>query len=234
VHKSFISNVPNGKIELVNMLDIWVIRVLSILLLVGTFSRFGLLAFFGRKRQDLGSVKTSKPTGFILHDVWLFLDFLLSLIFYLLGATVPTLVYGTPLNLSFAGAEFLQVISVPLFLVSIVLNGMAYQALRQLMRPHIEVMEKHELVTRGIYSRIRHPTYTGIVLMFLACTLLFLHTVLFLGFLAILGIAYRKSVLEEELLSSEKGFGQEYRDYMLKTGRFLPRLRKPKAPPSAC
>jgi len=212
------------------MLDIWVIRVLSILLVVGTFGRFGLLAFFGRKRQDLGSVKASKPTGFILHDVWLFLDFLLPLIFCLLGATVPGLVYGTPLNLSFAGAEFLQVVSVPLFLSSIVLNGMAYQALKQLMRPHIEVMEKHELVTRGPYSRIRHPTYTGIVLMFLASTLLFLHIVLVVGFVAVLGIAYRKAVLEEELLSSEEGFGQEYRDYMLKTGRFLPRLRKPKPP----
>jgi protein-S-isoprenylcysteine O-methyltransferase Ste14 len=178
----------------------------------------------------LGSVKSSKPTGSVLYQGWLFLDFLLPLIFYLLGATVPSLVYGTPLNLSFTGAEFLQVVSVPLFLVSIVLYGMAYQALRQLMRPHIEVLEKHELVTKGPYSRIRHPTYTAIILMFLAGTLLFLHIILFVGFLAILGMAYRKAVLEEELLSSEKGFGQQYRDYMMKTGRFLPRLRKLKPP----
>jgi protein-S-isoprenylcysteine O-methyltransferase Ste14 len=220
------SGQKTGKIELVNMLDTSVIRVLSILLAVGTFSRFGILAFFTRKRRDLGSVRASKPTGLVLYPVWLFLDFLLPLIFYLLGATLTGLVYGTPLNLSFAGAEFLQVASVPLFLSSIVLNGMAYQALRQLMRPHIEVMEKHELVTRGPYSRIRHPTYTGILLMFLACTLLFLNIVLVVGFLAILGIAYKKTVLEEELLSSEEGFGQTYRDYMLKTGRFLPKLRR--------
>ncbi len=103
---------------------------------------------------------------------------------------------------------------------SLVLNGMAYYSLRPLMTPRIEVMEKHELVTSGIYSRIRHPTYTGIILMFLACTLLFFNVLLVLGFLAILGIAYRKSVLEEELLSSEKGFGPEYKNYILKTGRF--------------
>jgi protein-S-isoprenylcysteine O-methyltransferase Ste14 len=220
------SGQKTGKIELVNMLDTSIIRILSILSAVGTFSRFGLLAFFGRKRQDLGSVRTSKPTGFVLHDVWLFLDFLLPLVFYLLGAALPSLVYGTILNLSFTWAEFLQVVSVPLFLFGIVLNGMAYQALRQLMRPRIEVMEKHELVTRGPYSRIRHPTYAGIILMFLACTLLFLNMVLFAGFLVILGVAYRKAVLEEELLSSEEGFGQAYRDYMLKTGRFLPKLRR--------
>jgi protein-S-isoprenylcysteine O-methyltransferase Ste14 len=68
--------------------------------------------------------------------------------------------------------------------------------------------------------------------MFLASTLLFFHVVLVVGFLALLGIAYRKTVLEEELFSSEKGFGQDYRDYMLMTGRFLPRLRKPKPPPN--
>jgi protein-S-isoprenylcysteine O-methyltransferase Ste14 len=217
-----------GKIELERMLDTTVVRVLSVLLAVGTLGRFGMLALFTRKRQDLGSVKASKPTGFVLYQVWLFLDFLLPLIFYLLGATVPGWVYGTPLNLSFNGAEFLQVLSVPLFLSGLVLVGTAYRAIGQLNRPRIEVMSKHELVTSGPYSRVRHPVYTGILLMVLASTLLFVHVVLVVGFLAVLGIAYRKTAVEEKLLSSEEGFGREYRDYMLKTGRFLPRLTRAK------
>jgi protein-S-isoprenylcysteine O-methyltransferase Ste14 len=215
------------------MLDIMVIRVLSVLFVVGTLSRFGMLALFTRKRQDLGSVKASKPTGFVLSQVWLFLDFLLPLIFYLLGATVPGWVYGTPLNLSFPDAEFLQVVSVPLFLSGVVLVGMAYRAIGQLNRPRIEVMNKHELVTSGPYSHVRHPVYTGILLMVVASTLLFLHIVLVVGFLAIVGIAYRKAVLEEELLSSEEGFGREYRAYVLKTGRFLPRLTRARPPQDA-
>jgi protein-S-isoprenylcysteine O-methyltransferase Ste14 len=206
------------------VLDIEVIRVLSILLVVGTIGRFAVLAFFTKGRRDLGSVKASKSTGFILHHVWLLLDFL-PLIFYLLGAVVPSWVYGTVLNLSFIGAEFVQVVSVLLFLIGAILTGWSDWALGQLMRPHIEVMEKHELVTKGPYSRIRHPTYTGIVIMALAPALLFLHVIPVLGFFACLGIAYKKAVLEEELLASEEGFGKAYRDYMLKTGRFLPRLR---------
>jgi protein-S-isoprenylcysteine O-methyltransferase Ste14 len=212
------------------MLDISVIQILSILLLVGTIGHVGMLALFTRKREDLGSVKASKPTGFILHEVWLFLDFLLPLIFYLFGAVVPGWVYGTILNLSFNNAEFLQVLSVPLFLSGLVLLGWSERALGQLMRPRIEVMEKHELVTGGVYSRIRHPTYTGMLMMAAAGTLLFLHAVLVVGFLAILGIAYEKAVLEEELLSSEKGFGKDYKNYMLKTGRFLPRLTRSAKP----
>jgi protein-S-isoprenylcysteine O-methyltransferase Ste14 len=222
-----------GKIELNRMLDNMVIRVLSVLFVVGTLGRFGMLALFTRKRQDLGSVKASKPAGFVLHQVWLFLDILLPFIFILLGAAVPSWVYGTPLNLSFPGAEFLQVVSVLLFLSGVLLVGMAYRAIGQLNRPRIEVMNKHELVTSGPYSHVRHPVYTGILFMVLASTLLFLHIVLVVGFLAVVGIAYRKAVLEEELLSSEEGFGQEYRDYVLKTGRFLPRLTRARLPQDA-
>jgi protein-S-isoprenylcysteine O-methyltransferase Ste14 len=96
--------------------------------------------------------------------------------------------------------------------------------MRQFMRPSVEVREKHELVTRGPYSHIRHPLYTSIILMTLGPALLLLHIVLVVGFLACVCIVYRRAVLEEELLASENGFGQAYRDYMLKTGRFLPKL----------
>jgi len=60
--------------------------------------------------------------GFILGPVCLFLN-LLPLIFYLLGAMIPGWVYGTLLSLSFNGAEFLQVASVPLVMSGIVLAG---------------------------------------------------------------------------------------------------------------
>jgi protein-S-isoprenylcysteine O-methyltransferase Ste14 len=73
----------------------------------------------------------------------------LPLIFYLFGAVVPSWVYETILNLHFSNAEFLQDLSVPLFLSGLVLVGWSERALGQLMRPRIEVMERHELVTGG-------------------------------------------------------------------------------------
>jgi hypothetical protein len=95
-------------LRLFNMLDILVIRVLSILFVVGTVGRFGMLALSSRKQQDMSLVKASKPTGFILHHVWLFLDMFSPLIFYLLGATMPSWVYRAPLNISFNGSKFLH------------------------------------------------------------------------------------------------------------------------------
>ena len=206
------------------MLDIEVIRYLSILFLVGALARAFLLVRFTRKRQDLGIVKASKPTDFVLQQVWIFLDLLLPLVFMLVGATFPYAVYGTALNLSFTGAEFLQVTSLILFFSGLVLLGTAYMAIGQLNRPRIEVLDKHGLVTSGPYSRVRHPVYTGALLMVLGVTLLFLNVILIVGFLATLGLAHRKAVLEEEFLASEDGFGQTYREYMQKTGRFLPKL----------
>jgi protein-S-isoprenylcysteine O-methyltransferase Ste14 len=206
------------------MFVIEVIRVLSILFVVGGISYFAVSSFFRRERKDLGSVKASKPTGFILDRLFGFLVFWLPLIFLLLGAAMPSWVYGTLLNLSFNGVEYLQAVSVPLFLVGVILACWSESVMRQFMRPSVEIREKHELVTRGPYSHIRHPLYTGIILTNLACALLLFHIVLVIGFLSCLCIAYRRAVLEEELLASEDGFGQAYRDYMQKTGRFLPKL----------
>ena len=212
------------------MLDASVIRVLSGLLAIVLFVSYVL--FFGvfiRKKQDLGSVKASKPTGFILMNAWLFLGSL-PIIFYVLGAAVPGLVYGTPLNLSFFGAEFLQVVSVFLVLSAPIIFLWSARVLGQYMRPEIEVREKHELVTRGPYSRIRHPTYTGTLLVDLGATLLFLNVILVLGFLARVAMAYKRAVLEEELLSSPDGFGESYKQYMQGTGRFLPKLTRRRTP----
>jgi hypothetical protein len=105
------------------MLDTEVIRVLSILLEVGTIGSIAVLLFFTWEREDLGSVKGSKPTGFVLHQLWLFLVIILPPIFYLFGAVMPGWVYGTFLNLSFNGAEYLQIASVPLFLSGAILAG---------------------------------------------------------------------------------------------------------------
>jgi protein-S-isoprenylcysteine O-methyltransferase Ste14 len=206
------------------MLGIETIRVFSLVFFVGLVVGFAMLIFFARKRRDFGSAKASNESNFVLlYHVWHVLT-VFPLFFILVGIVMPSLVYGTILNLSFQGAEYLQVLSLPLLLIAITLLDWSARDLGQFMDTHIQVLQKHELVTRGPYSRIRHPSYTGAIIGALAYALLYLNMIMLIAFLAVLAIAYKRAVLEEELLGSEDGFGQEYRDYMKKTGRFLPRL----------
>jgi protein-S-isoprenylcysteine O-methyltransferase Ste14 len=206
------------------LLDPSVIRLLSALLAIGGV--ITSLLFFGvftRKREELGSVKASRPTGFVLRRVWLLLG-LLNLIFYFLGAIVPEWVYGTPFNLSFGGAEYLQVASIFVTVSGALLFLSSGRVLGQYMRVEIVVSEKHELVTGGPYSRIRHPTYTGGLMIDLGTALLFLNIILVVSFVARVAMAYKRAVLEEALLSSDEGFGTRYQEYMGRTGRFLPKI----------
>jgi protein-S-isoprenylcysteine O-methyltransferase Ste14 len=206
------------------MLDIAVVRVLSILFAVGSMGNLFAYGFFSKERKNLGTVKTSKHTGYILNQGWGLLTIFIPIIVYLLGAIVPDWVYKTVLNAAFGGAEYLQVASVPIFLLAVFTMVWSTRTLGQLMRPRVLVMDKQELVTNGPYSRIRHPMYTGCMLETLVPVFLYLNIVLVVLFFACVGVAYKRAVLEEELLASDGGYGQVYRDYMQKTGRFLPKL----------
>ena len=81
------------------------------------------------------------------------------------------------------------------------------------------------MVTHGPYRWIRHPLYTFGSLLWLNLSLLadLWGFVPFLAFSWIL-LARRTRLEEKELLLQ---FGEEYRRYMDRTGRYLPRLRGP-------
>ncbi len=206
------------------MLGIEAIRVLSISFAVILIVRFFLSLLFARfVGEGLGSVRASRPTGFVMDFLCVFLNFV-PIIFCLLGAITPIWVYGTFLNLSFSGAEFIQVASVPVISFGTVLAAWSSKALGQQASDSPIVREKHNLIITGPYSRIRHPGYTARMIIDWGVFLLFFNALQFIGLLVWIGLAHRKATLEEELLSSEKGFGQEYKDYMLRTRRFFPRL----------
>lgn len=79
------------------------------------------------------------------------------------------------------------------------------------------------IVTYGAYKRIRHPFYTSFLMCLVGAVLVMPHAAT-LGCLAYgLAILNHTAAREERrLLASE--FGGEYRDYLTRTGRFVPRL----------
>ena len=83
--------------------------------------------------------------------------------------------------------------------------------------------EDAKLITDGLYKTIRHPIYTGLILTTLGLAL-GAASVAKLFFVAALIVLLNYKAKWEETLLLERY--PEYRDYMSKTGRFVPRLKR--------
>jgi protein-S-isoprenylcysteine O-methyltransferase Ste14 len=90
--------------------------------------------------------------------------------------------------------------------------------------PTLEIREKHELITRGIYAQIRHPMYASQWLWVIAQPLLLQNWVA--GFINLLVFTpfYILRVRAEEQLMLEQ-FGEQYRSYMQKVGAVVPKFK---------
>jgi protein-S-isoprenylcysteine O-methyltransferase Ste14 len=88
--------------------------------------------------------------------------------------------------------------------------------------PTSATRKEHKLVTRGIYRWIRHPLYTigsSFIISFgMMADNWFIAA---FGILAFILMASRTPKEEANLIEK---FGDEYREYMKRTGRYLPRL----------
>ncbi len=88
---------------------------------------------------------------------------------------------------------------------------------------------EHTLVTSGPYRYVRHPFYVTAALAFAANALTTANWFIALtGFAALVLMVIRTATEETKLVER---FGDDYRRYMARTGRFFPRLRS--APPTA-
>lgn len=88
--------------------------------------------------------------------------------------------------------------------------------------PTSATRKEHKLVTRGIYRWIRHPLYTigsSFIISFGMMADNWFITAF--GILAFILMASRTPKEEANLIEK---FGDEYREYMKRTGRYLPRL----------
>lgn len=90
--------------------------------------------------------------------------------------------------------------------------------------PTSATRSEHKLVTHGIYRYIRHPLYTFGSSLFIAFGMMADNWfIAALGILAFTVMAIRTPKEEANLIAK---FGDEYREYMKSTGRFLPKLTR--------
>ncbi|MBK8668305.1 MAG: isoprenylcysteine carboxylmethyltransferase family protein [Saprospiraceae bacterium] len=82
--------------------------------------------------------------------------------------------------------------------------------------------EKAFLYTGGLYGFVRHPIYTGVILIFLGLTFYSLSVYKLLITCSLVILFYFKSDYEEQQLKKKY---QDYEEYKNKTGRFFPKFK---------
>lgn len=88
--------------------------------------------------------------------------------------------------------------------------------------PTSATRKEHKLVTNGIYRYVRHPLYTFGSSMFVSFAMMADNWfIAALGIMAFVAMAIRTPKEEANLIEK---FGDEYREYMRRTGRFIPKF----------
>jgi protein-S-isoprenylcysteine O-methyltransferase Ste14 len=104
-------------------------------------------------------------------------------------------------------------------LFGLILVIQSRRALGQSWSSEVVIQEKHELIERGPYAYIRHPMYSGLLLMLLGVALYYGRKFWIIVFISCFFGLYFKSQMEERLLA--KAF-PAYSEYKRRTKALIP------------
>jgi protein-S-isoprenylcysteine O-methyltransferase len=170
------------------------------------------LALLVRRRSSAGSDAPSAHDRGSLRLLWILIPVAIASAFVLRdvrGFEMP------------GRAPVLRAVGSALMLCGLVVRLWAVRVLGRFFTVDVAIQGGHELVERGPYRVVRHPSYSGLVLLLvgLACAL-----GSWLSALALLGLVLPalgwRMVLEERALRA--AFGAQYAAYARRTWRLVP------------
>jgi protein-S-isoprenylcysteine O-methyltransferase Ste14 len=159
-----------------------------------------------RGQEGLFLLLTLRPAGLV---------FLVALIVYLLN----------PSSMAWSAVDLpgkLRALGVVVGVVGGLLLIWTLHTLGANLTDTVVTRRAHMLVMHGPYLWVRHPFYDSVALLVLAVFGITANWFFLLAGGVVLGLIYVRTQKEEELLLAR--FGNQYRAYTQRTGRFLPRL----------
>lgn len=188
----------------------------KIVFLIGFIVTYAIRFYFARLAKQNKKVVDGRVT--VLEKVLLFST--------IIGMLVLPLVYVFTPWLDFAAydlPDWTGWLGTSVFGLAISLFWRSHTDLGQNWSASLEVREDHALVEKGIYRYIRHPMYAAFWLWGIAQALLLHNWICGLSYLVSFLPMYLFRVPQEEQMMMDT-FGEQYQEYIARTGRVLPKF----------
>ena len=117
---------------------------------------------------------------------------------------------------------FFRYLGIVMFLSGLIIRRISILRLKRQFSIYVAIQENHQLITTGIYSKIRHPIYLGAVFSLIGFVLVF-PTLLGFLFIVIYSMLLTHRMAQEERLML-KHFGSVYEEYVSKSYRLIPHI----------
>ena len=169
-----------------------------------------LLTATCRSRSKTGTKQDRSTLGMI----WVVIAVSITTgVFVAFNFTTAALPYGS----IFASA------GVVLFVAGLILRWWAIITLGRFFTVDVTIEKDHEVVERGQFRIVRHPSYSGVLLAFVGLALSLRNWAALLVILLPIGAAFiHRMNVEEDALS--RALGPRYGEYMKRTKRLVPLL----------
>ena len=193
-----------------------IFRVLAAVIL---FTGIGISGYFRRKAdRDTGEKISRNVDGTVLMTIIKVMGLVLWLtpLVYLLN---PNWMVWSKIGLP----DWVRWLGVAIGLLCVAMVYWLFSSIGSGISPTSATRKQHTLVTSGPYRWVRHPLYTVGSSLFIAFGMMADNWfIAALGVLAFIAMASRTPKEEANLIEK---FGDEYREYMKHTGRYLPKLK---------
>jgi len=185
-----------------------------------TFTILWRLLFYGWLASEIlvGIVTRTKHSSGKVQDrgslliLWIVITASITACQWISEATRPNML---------GGAHALKTAGVIVMLAALAIRWTAIFTLGKSFSSNVAIQDSQQITRTGLYRFVRHPSYLGLLLVFLAVGL---HSRNWISFVVVLvptiaALLYRIHVEEAALM---KAFGDDYSDYARATKRLIP------------
>jgi len=193
-----------------------VFRIAAALVL---FSALGTSVYFRRKADKKTEETISRKVDGIILSTFIKVGGLILWLSPLVYIFYPVWLEWAKIGLF----QWVRFLAIGLGCLDVVLIYWMFNSIGSGISPTSATRNKHQLVTNGPYRWIRHPLYTFGCALFIFFGLIADNWIfILLGILTFILMSIRTPKEEQNLIDK---FGNEYTEYMKRTGRYFPRLK---------